>query len=314
MKTDIMKTRILLSLLAAGVLLAACSKGENEGAAISGNDEEQLVPIRLSSGIGDASPAASKAPVTGNVSVQIEGWESSSAVSYASASTWQSTATVSTGASASSITLSPVRYYNANSNVTTYIKGWYPQAASSNGTVSFTNTDGSVDALYASAVSGSKSSAISNELVFNHQTAQISFKVQAGDGLADNTTLSSIKIKNAELPTGFDLTKTNAAEVVTYASAADLTVPGITTGATTISSTATSVGNAVMIKPISSKTFTIDVVTNNATYSNQTVTVNTNSIEAGTAYEVTLTFGQEGLSLQGNITPWVSKTGTGTLK
>ena len=172
-----------------------------------------------------------------------------------------------------------------------------------------------MDALLAPVVSGTKADKNNAKtLAFAHQTAQISFKVQAGDGLADNTTLSSIKIKNAELPTGFDLTKTNAAEVVTYASAADLTVPGITTGATTISSTATSVGNAVMIKPISSKTFTIDVVTNNATYSNQTVTVNTNSIEAGTAYEVTLTFGQEGLSLQGNITPWVSKTGTGTLK
>ena len=300
-----MKNRILLSLLTCGVLLAGCSK--NEGGDLS---EGGRTAIRLGSGVATVSKAA----VTEGTSFTagIAGWENTDTETYAQAPTWntsiQTTANATTG---QNVTWTTQQYYNADGNTTTYMKAWYPAGTLSGTSVSFTNTDGSVDALLAPVVSGTKADKNNAKtLAFAHQTAQISFKVQAGDGLADNTTLSSITIKNVQLPTGFNL----STDVATYASAADLTVPGITTGATTISQTAAAVGNAVMIKPISGNTFTIDVVTNNATYSNQTVTVNTDNIEAGTAYEVTLTFGQAGLSLKATVTAWNTGTGSAAIQ
>lgn len=76
-----MKNQILLSLLTAGVLLAGCSKSENEGGEGPVHGDGQPVAIRLSSGIGDAAKAGSKAPVTAEVpaTVQIEGWENTEA-------------------------------------------------------------------------------------------------------------------------------------------------------------------------------------------------------------------------------------------
>ena len=294
-----MKNRILLSLLTCGVLLAGCSKNEGGDLADGG-----LTAIRLGSGVATVSKAA----VTEGTAFTagIAGWENTNTENYANAPTWntsiQTTANATTG---QDVTWTAQQYYNANGNTTTYMKAWYPAGTLSGTSVSFDNTDGSVDALFAPVVSGTKADKNNAKtLAFAHQTAQISFKVQAGNGLAANTTLSSITIKNAELPTGFNL----STDVATYASAADLTVPGITTGATTISQTAAAVGSAVMIKPISGKTFTIDVVTNNATYSDQTVTVNTDNIEAGTAYEVTLTFGQPGIELTSSITPWTAQS------
>ena len=302
-----MKNRILLSLLTCGVLLAGCSK--NEGGDLS---EGGRTAIRLGSGVATVSKAA----VTEGTSFTagIAGWENTLTETYATTPTWntsiQTTANASNG---QDVTWTAQQYYNADGNTTTYMRAWYPAGTLSGTSVSFTNTDGSVDALLAPAVSGTKADKNNAKtLAFAHQTAQISFKVQAGAGLASGTQIQSIKIKSAQLPTGFDLTKTDAAEVVTYADAADLTVPGIT--ATAITAEAATVGNAVMIKPISGNTFSIDVTTNNATYSNQTVTVSTTNIEAGTAYEVSLTFGQAGLSLKATVTAWNSGTGSAEIQ
>ena len=170
-----------------------------------------------------------------------------------------------------------------------------------------------MDALLAPVVSGTKNNKDGKVLAFAHQTAQINFKVKAGTGLAANTKLRSIKIKSVQLPTGFDLKKTGAA-AVTYATAADLTVPGITADATTIAATAASVGSPVMIKPITGNTFSIDVETNNATYTGKTVTVTGSNIEAGTAYDVTLTFTQSTIELKATVTAWKDATGSANLE
>ena len=101
---------------------------------------------------------------------------------------------------------------------------------------------------------------------------------------------------------------------MTYATAADLTVPGITADATTIAATAAFVGSPVMIKPITGNTFSIDVETNNATYTGKTVTVTGSNIEAGTAYDVTLTFTQSTIELKATVTAWKDATGSANLE
>lgn len=305
-----MKNQILLSFLAVGVLLAGCSKNE-EGSLPVNNDPTPIV-------LGTSVDASTKAPVVNGTSVSagIAGWENTSSETYAAAPLWNTTiATTASATTAQTVTWTKQYYYNADENTTTYMKAWYPVGTLSGTSVTFPNTDGSVDALLAPVVSGAKNNKDGKVLAFAHQTAQINFKVKAGTGLDATTKLRSIKIKNAQLPTGFDLAKEiTAADAVTYATAADLTVPGITADATTISGTETSVGNPVMIKPITGNTFSIDVETNNATYTGKTVTVTGTNVEAGTAYDVTLTFTQSTIELKATVTAWKDATGSANLE
>ena len=320
-----MKTRILLSLLAAGVLLAGCSKNENEEGGRGGTSDGQPVAIRLSSGIGDASKAGTKAPVTAEVpaTVQIEGWESSTgAADYTAAtSDWQSTASVKVltpeeieaDETANDITLSPVQYYNADENIKTYIKGWYPAVASADGEVTFTNTDGTVDVLYATEVSGDKNTEVDQPLVFNHKSAQLVFKVKKGEGLAAGTKIKTIKVKNTAIPTSLTL----SSNTVNYTDMAELEVPNVTVEE--IGETAAAAGDPLMVKPVDDnttvklyiETTTDDGTTVAATYDDVALTTSDNKLTEGSAYTVTLTFKQVGISLEANITPWIEATGEG---
>lgn len=302
-----MKNQILLSFLAAGLLLSGCSKNESGDPSDGGR-----VPIRLGSGVA----MVSKTPVNNGTqfTAGIAGWENTSSETYAAAPLWNTTIqTTANATTAQTVTWTKQYYYNADENTTTYMKAWYPAGTLSGTSVTFPNTVGDVDALLAPVVSGTKNNKDGKVLAFAHQTAQINFKVKAGTGLAANTKLRSIKIKSVQLPTGFDLKKTGAA-AVTYATAADLTVPGITSDATTIAASAASVGSPVMIKPISGNTFSIDVETNNATYTGKTVTVTGSNIEAGTAYDVTLTFTQSSIELKATVTAWKDATGSANLE
>lgn len=302
-----MKNQILLSFLAAGVLFSGCSKNESGDPSDGGR-----VPIRLGSGVATVS----KAPVTDGTqfTAGIAGWENTATETYAAAPLWNTTiATTANATTAQAVTWTKQYYYNADEGTTTYMKAWYPAGTLSGTSVTFPNTDGSVDALLAPVVSGTKLNKDGKVLAFAHQTAQINFKVKAGTGLDATTKLRSIKIKSVQLPTGFDLKKTGAA-AVTYATAADLTVPDITSDATTITATAASVGSPVMVKPITGNTFSIDVETNNATYTGKTVTVTGANIEAGTAYDVTLTFTQSSIELKATVTAWKSATGAADIE
>ena len=102
---------------------------------------------------------------------------------------------------------------------------------------------------------------------------------------------------------------------MTYAEAADLTVPNID-GSKEITNTTAGdpVGDAVMIKPIASKTFTVDITTNNASYANKTVTVTTDQVLAGYAYEITLTFGQAGVELTATVADWKTASGSAEIQ
>ena len=303
-----MKNRILLSFLAAGVLLSGCSKNESGDHSDGGR-----AVIRLGSGVA----MVSKAPVTSGTqfTAGIAGWENTATETYAAAPLWNTT--IQTTASAEegqAVTWTAQQYYNADENTTTYMKAWHPAGTLSGTSVTFGNTDGSVDALLAPVVSGTKEDKDGKVLAFAHQTAQINFKVKAGTGLAENTTLRSIKIKDAQLPTGFDLKKTDA-DAVIYGEAADLPVP-LKTNDLVIGTTAEGddASDPVMIKPITGNTFTIDVVTSNATYTGQTVTVTGTNVAAGTAYDVTLTFGQSGITLKATVTDWKKETGSADIE
>lgn len=325
-----MKNRILLSLLTAGILLSGCSKSEHEEGSGPVPGDGQSVAIRLSSGIGSPSKAGTKAPVTADATVQIEGWESSTAPDYTkTTSDWQSTAEVKVltqeeidaDETANDITLSPVQYYNADGNTKTFIRGWYPQVASSNGTVTFTNTDdGTVDVLLSNEVSGDKNAEVGQALVFDHVTAQLIFKVVKGEGLAAGTRIKTIKVKNAAVPASITLgnvTDGADATVVNYTDKSELDVPNITVAE--IGQTAETAGDPLMVKPVDNNTTVTlyietvkeDGTTTAATYDDVALTTSDGKLTRGSAYTVTLTFKQAGISLEANITPWTEASGEG---
>lgn len=306
--------QLLFSLLAL-TALAGCSKSETT----PDIDNNAPVAIQLKSGIG---VTATRATVTDgaigsgdNVSAQIEFWESDQAdATYTAASTWQSAATVTDATNATAITLNPLVYYNADNTVKSFVKGWYPKIASSNGTVTIPNTVGTVDVLLSNAVSGSKSSAISDALVFDHQTAQLVFKVVAGAGLLAGTKISEIKVKGAEVPTGITL---GSPDVVNYTALSPLTVPGLTASEIP-TGTAAVAGKPVMIKPVADNTtLKLDIKTvksdgtDAATYTDVTFTTDESKLDQGKAYTITLTFKQNGIEPTAKITPWVAAAGAG---
>lgn len=324
-----MKNQILLSLLAAGVLLAGCSKSENEGGELPGNG--QSVAIRLSSGIGDASKAGTKAPVTAEApaTVQIEGWENTEAETYAGASTWQSTAAVTVSETAAAITLSPVQYYNADEKIKTYIKGWYPAAKSANGKVTFSAAedaekgyvyagDGTDDVLLSNEVSGGKKEAeqISEALVFDHVTTQLVFKVKKGEGLAAGTKIKTIKLKGGKIPGGIDL---SSGTVTFTAPTEDDGKLDTKAEVAEITTEATQAGVALMVEETSDNDAltlfietTIDGTNVAATYDNVKIKPSTGTgFKKGTAYSIEMTFKQNGIVLEANITPWTEATGEG---
>lgn len=327
-----MKNQILLSLLTAGVLLAGCSKSENEGGEGPVHGDGQPVAIRLSSGIGDAAKAGSKAPVTAEVpaTVQIEGWENTEAEAYAGASTWQSTAAVTVSETAAAITLSPVQYYNADESIKTYIKGWYPAAKSANGKVTFSAAedaekgydyagDGTDDVLLSNEVSGGKKEAeqISEALVFDHVTTQLVFKVKKGEGLAAGTKIKTIKLKGGKIPGGIDL---SSGTVTFTAPTEDDGKLDTKAEVAEITTEATQAGVALMVEETSDndaltlfiETTTDDGTTVAATYDNVKIKPSTGTgFKKGTAYSIEMTFKQNGIVLEANITPWTEATGEG---
>lgn len=290
--------------LAAIVLLSGCSKSDEGGAGMQGDP----VAIRLNSGIMEV---ATKAAVDAGSSftASVAGWETEGTVDYTTSERrWYNTATITatTAVPGSAVTLNPARYYHANDNIKTYMKGWYPAGEPTDGVVTFENTDGTVDPMITAAVSGSKTDAGSKNLVFNHPTTQIKFEVVAGTGLASDTKVRSISIHNAQLPTGFDLSDNS----LSYASAATLSVPHLSE--TAITATATAVGAPVMIKPFAGRTMTLDVTTSHASFSNVTATIDEDTdFQPGKAYTITLTFSQKEIVLTATVTAW-DNTGSGS--
>ena len=303
-----MNKKSMISILAAAAMLAACSKDNNQGAS---GENDDMAYIRLSAGVPAATIAPdSKAPITGDMTFTpaIAGWETNGTVDYTQATKWQTEADIAANAQSEPVTLDEPQVYNPDNAIKTYMQAWYPQGTLAAGKVSFENASGTEDAMLATPISGSKWDKEDKELVFTHPTMQIKFVVKAGTSLSDAVNIKGITIHDAEVPTGFDLTVPE----VTYAAAADLAVPGITEAA--ISGEA-SAGEAVMIKPMTGKTLTLDIETSATTHEGVIATIDGDeNFQAGKAYTITLTFEQEAVELTATVTDWTTGTGSATIK
>lgn len=308
---------ILISILAIASL-TCCTKGDKNG----GLGPDDSAPIVLNAGVPTATARSeSKAPIVSNstFTAMVAGWEASGTVDYTQSASWNTTtSTITASAVAQAITLTTAQVYNTNSAIKTHIKAWYPAEAPTLNVVSFTNTDGSVDAMLSTSIVGSKSDRRDKTLAFVHKTTQLKFIVKKGEGLAAGTTIDKITVKDAELPTGFDLTKeATATDAVSYAAIADLDVADITPGAITIGTTPTgdAAGSPLMIKPITGNTVMLDITTNNNTYTGIKATIdNDPDFVEGRAYTITLIFGQSSVDLKTTVADWTTETGSGNVQ
>ncbi|MDR2131541.1 MAG: fimbrillin family protein [Odoribacteraceae bacterium] len=300
-----MVRKIAISMLLLGFLVACTKKPRGTGS-------DELPPVLLSACIPVTTVLAySRAPVEigDRFTATVGGWESSGAVDYTAAPTWQSTAEVLVAPTALATALIPQPFYSVNGNIKTYVKAWYPAGTLTNGVVSFTNTNGTVDVLLAAGIEGSKNDSEGKVLVFNHKTTQLKFKVVADATLAPGTTISKITVLGAQVPTGVDLTTGS----VNFAAAAALDLPGLTT--TVIPATATLMGEPVMIKSMTGNTIRLNIVTSLATFigAEAKIAGDENFLE-GKAYTITLTFKQKTVELTAVVSEWIQGVGAAELE
>lgn len=282
-------------------------------------DNDSPVQIRLGAGMPEAGvEVKGDGPIEGDDTfiAAVAGWVSNSgAANYRSEEDWLSvTSAISGNASGQAVQLTPLQYYEPDNDYRTYMKAWYPEGRLDEGIVEFANYDGSVDAMLAGEISGSKMDNENKVLVFNHMTTQLKFVVVKDESLADGTVLEYIRIKDAAIPTGFDL----YSDKVIYTSAGEngLSVPGIAENLVIgTDPEGDIVGDPVMIEPFKGNTMSLDVRTSATLYEDVQVIIDEDSdFQPGKAYTITLTFTQESISLKASVTEWTTGTGSGIVE
>ncbi|MCS2893549.1 fimbrillin family protein [Parabacteroides faecis] len=297
-------------LLAVVILLTSCVKRDLE---MRPNEVDRY--IRLWAVVNTPDGVSSKAAVnTGDVfEASVAGWETSGTVDYATAYTWLSSAEVTASIVGKELVLCPVQTYAKDPMVITYKKAWYPQGTlSDNGQVTFAGDspftpNGTMDVLLASAISGAVNDPTGHKILsFVRPLIQLKFKIRKGNSFSGNVTLTSIKVKDARLPMGIDLTT----DTVVYSVAANLIVPAISGAA--ITPTLCTVGDPVMVKPFPGRSCSLEVITSTSTYSDIAVVIDEdNSFVPGKAYTITLCFDREDKITTGSVVDEWSSGATG---
>ena len=228
-----------------------------------------------------------------------------------------STGVFSANTTAQVISFNPVLYYNKKVAAEhAYLVGVAPSGTvSTGGNLTFSVKDGEQDVMYASQIDkGAASEAEKNENVFtfNHQTGQVSFKVNKEAAITDLVTVKSIKLKSVQLPASIKL----ADGTMTYDTQADLTLPNvINSQAVSVEGVAT--GNPVMIAPIAALNIDVTIAIKGVekTYSNVPVTFTDTKgtgVTKGNASLVTITVKEPTTSTETPVTAKATVVAWGT--
>ena len=298
--------KILLP-LALMAVMAGCS--DKNGPVTTDPDEpvtEEAVAISLGSGV----KVQTKAPIVSGdmVYAQIAGWESAKDDATVSTDpagelfnvlpTWVDSIEFTAQTTPQPVTWTggTPQYYPADGD-STYMRAWHPYDK---------DLLLKADDAGRSYVVGNKLNAGEKQLDFEHLSTQIKFVGVAGEGMsADILDIESITIHDAATITGVNLT-----DNVGIASAeSDLAVPAEAESADEKNTF------IMMIAPRTG--LTIDIVANGVTYENQLITIEQDggttdqSLKAGRAYEVTLTFVREEIKATATVASWIPAGNSG---
>lgn len=183
--------------------MAGCSNTEIEDVVDSG----EPVAITLNAGVETAVVVGTRAAIGTDelFKATVLGWEGDNVADYKVAPTWTA---ISSDIKASSevtnnITLTNTQYYKSDGTHTFmkafYVNGETPVADTDSWIYNLTKKDGTLDILMASAINGDKNTPAAS-FAFKRPLTKLIFKVVAGDGLADNVTLTSIEVKDMCVP------------------------------------------------------------------------------------------------------------------
>ena len=289
------------------VVMSGCSSSE-EG-------DLQTSEIRVGATV---SGAITKAPVvTGDTfTAAITAFEGTQApASWTAAFAWQNSITLIAAetAAGTSVPLNVSKVYPATGNV--YMAAWHPEIASVSGVVTFQQT-GTEDVMYGGIVSGSKS-VPAGAFSFTHALTQLNFQVQASDGYLPanpDKKITKLEVLSASYPK----TMTIVDGIVTYATAATLPVPGITS--TQLTKDVTKIGEPFMIQALNG--VKVKVTYEGGTTSPDISIMDASTKEglnalAGNSHLITLSFLKTGeIAIEGTATvaPWqVGASGNGTV-
>ena len=276
-------THILLSGLL--ILATGCSKQD------PAKTPTQAVPIRL-----EASTASKAAVATGDrFTAAVAGWETAgnTGPDYTAEPTWLSKAGITASETIQAVTLTPGQHYSTGEGIRTCMKAWYPAGTlTAKGIVSFAGddsytADGSCDVLLSNPVEGSKDDAGGKTLTFRHPLSQLRFCIVADRTEGISTTLLSILVKEARIPSGIRL----AQDELIYADPAGILLRGIPASGIPITPTVQKAGLPLLLKPFDGSMFLADITTPEQTYTDVTVAIDGDAaFVPGKAYTVTLTF------------------------
>ncbi len=166
---------------------------------------------------------------------------------------------------------------------------------------------GKEDITYATAT-GKRSIASTSvpNLNFKHLLTKLNFKVaKVNTGFPENITLTSIKISGAKTNATLDITT----GTLTFKDTPTGDLSATITGTPTIADN-TELGS-IMLAP-GSTSFSITVVTSSGTYENITISIDgAKTFDAGSQYDILLTFSSKQMSGTAEMTDWTSSADTG---
>lgn len=310
--------KVFVSMLALAAL-ASCSSEEVLNEPVDGN---KPVEIKLTAGVLDVT---TKAPINTNSKFLpgIAGWEGTQTPA-AGTEIWvtEPDADITAG-TAQPVVLKDKKYYNPDGATETFICAYYPKSTAAvtldAPQATFTNTDGSVDVMYASVTSAGKKPAgatapTATALTFEHQLTQLKFMVKGNASVPSDLKVTTLKVKNVKLPTGLNIF---TGELTTSA-AQDIPASNLKTDAIPTGDQATAIEYAdpIMVAPLNTTDIKLDITTSDGvTFTDVPVTLDANDGNTGgTSFAITLTFQQKEITATSTVTEWTTQTGSGTVQ
>lgn len=337
-----MKTKIT-SIFALALLITACS---NENDPINGGQggeekSEILVGTKVVTRASVESNDESVLTISETLDVNFlraedsatEDWETTTT----SAQTPQGTgpgvvaAKLKVTAGANDLKFTNSQYYNTDPNLSSFLKGYYPNdAALEKGSNQFVTAtweiDGKTDVMVSNYISGKKTDVTTpRELEFRHLLSRVTVNIIAEDAAAaagwGSVTGIVIKTKVTQISHTFDGEKADENQYdsspveasvednIPIYSVSDNRITDDVTGTVDIPTDLSSkMYGQAMVYP--AKTYSLDVTTSNGTVTNVTATItDTNGAQAGKNHLITLTFRASEITATTKVIAWGDGSG-----